>query len=36
MPSLINRSGRPDWSIDQDWGGYTREEHGLWRTLFAR
>jgi phenylalanine-4-hydroxylase len=36
MAALVNRSGRPDWSIDQDWNGYTKEEHGIWRTLFAR
>ena len=36
MATLVNRSGRPDWSIDQDWPGYAREEHGIWRTLFAR
>ncbi|MFP5475583.1 MAG: phenylalanine 4-monooxygenase [Gammaproteobacteria bacterium] len=27
---------RPDWTIDQDWGRYTAEEHGVWRTLFER
>jgi phenylalanine-4-hydroxylase len=36
MATLVNRSGRPDWSIDQDWAGYGKEEHGIWRTLFAR
>ena len=36
MPTLVNRSGRPDWSIDQDWAAYTKEQHGIWRTLFAR
>ncbi len=36
MATLVNRSGRPDWSIDQDWAAYTKEEHGIWRTLFAR
>jgi phenylalanine-4-hydroxylase len=36
MAPLVNRSGRPDWSIDQDWAGYAKEEHGIWRTLFAR
>lgn len=36
MATLVNRSGRPDWSIDQDWAGYAQEEHGIWRTLFAR
>lgn len=27
---------RPDWTIDQDWGRYSAEEHGVWRTLFER
>jgi phenylalanine-4-hydroxylase len=36
MPTLVNRSGRPDWAIEQDWSAYTAEEHGIWRTLFAR
>lgn len=36
MPTLVNRSGRPDWAVAQDWSGYTAAEHGLWRTLFAR
>lgn len=27
---------RPDWTIDQGWDGYTAEEHGVWRTLYAR
>ncbi len=36
MAALVNRSGRPDWSIDQNWEGYSKEEHGTWRTLFAR
>jgi len=36
MAALVNRSGRPDWSIEQDWAAYKKEEHGIWRTLFAR
>lgn len=27
---------RPDWTIDQGWAHYTKEEHGVWRTLFER
>lgn len=27
---------RPDWTIDQGWADYTREEHAVWRTLFER
>ncbi len=27
---------RPDWTIDQGWAHYTREEHAVWRTLFER
>lgn len=27
---------RPDWTIDQGWANYTKEEHGVWRTLFER
>lgn len=30
------RPERPDWTIDQGWERYTREEHGVWRTLFER
>lgn len=26
----------PDWTIPQDWAGYTAEEHATWDTLFAR
>jgi phenylalanine-4-hydroxylase len=36
MAALANPSGRPDWSIDQDWAAYKPEEHAIWRTLFAR
>jgi phenylalanine-4-hydroxylase len=25
-----------DWTIPQDWGAYTRAEHGMWDRLFAR
>ncbi|MDZ7865466.1 phenylalanine 4-monooxygenase [Acidovorax sp.] len=27
---------RPDWTIDQGWANYTKEEHAVWRTLFER
>ena len=27
---------RADWTIDQDWHAYTAEEHGTWKTLYAR
>lgn len=27
---------RPDWTIDQGWAHYTKEEHGVWRSLFER
>ena len=27
---------RADFTIDQDWQGYSDEEHAIWRTLFAR
>lgn len=27
---------RPDFTIDQNWSGYTRAEHDVWRTLYAR
>lgn len=27
---------RPDWTIDQDWGHYTDEEHDRWRRLYRR
>jgi phenylalanine-4-hydroxylase len=27
---------RPDWTIDQGWSRYTREEHAVWKTLFER
>ncbi len=26
----------PDWTVTQDMGAYTREDHALWRTLFER
>ncbi len=27
---------RPDHTVDQDWEGYSPEEHDLWRRLYAR
>jgi len=27
---------RPDWTIDQGWERYTQQEHGVWKTLYAR
>jgi phenylalanine-4-hydroxylase len=27
---------RADYTIDQDWGHYTPEDHSTWRTLYAR
>jgi phenylalanine-4-hydroxylase len=27
---------RADYTIEQDWAGYSAEEHGIWRTLFHR
>ena len=27
---------RPDWTIDQDWDGYTAAEHRTWLTLYER
>ena len=27
---------RPDWTIDQDWAGYTPAEHEVWLTLYER
>ncbi|HEV3178547.1 MAG TPA: phenylalanine 4-monooxygenase [Stellaceae bacterium] len=29
-------SPRADFTISQDWGAYTAEEHDIWRTLFHR
>jgi phenylalanine-4-hydroxylase len=26
----------PDWTISQNWGAFTSDEHGMWDTLFAR
>jgi phenylalanine-4-hydroxylase len=37
--ALAGESGRPeraDWTIDQGWERYAKEEHGVWRTLFER
>jgi phenylalanine-4-hydroxylase len=37
---LAAASGQPpergDWTIDQGWGRYTAEEHGVWKSLFER
>ena len=30
------RPERADWTIDQNWEGYTQEEHAVWKTLFER
>jgi len=30
------RPGRPDWTIDQGWDRYTKQDHAVWRTLFER
>jgi len=27
---------RPDYTVDQDWAGYTADEHALWRRLYQR
>ena len=27
---------RPDWTIDQDWAGYTARDHQVWITLYER
>lgn len=27
---------RPDYTVDQEWSGYTEEEHTLWRRLYRR
>ena len=27
---------RPDYTVDQEWEGYSPEEHDLWRRLYAR
>jgi len=27
---------RPDYTVDQDWDGYTAAQHDLWRRLYAR
>jgi phenylalanine-4-hydroxylase len=28
--------GAPDWTVPQNWGDYTAEDHATWDTLFAR
>jgi phenylalanine-4-hydroxylase len=33
---LKPREAADDWTIPQDWGAYTRDEHALWDRLFAR
>ena len=30
------RPDNPDWTIDQGWGRYTVQDHGVWKTLFER
>ena len=30
------RPGRADWTIDQNWAGYSEAQHAVWRTLFER
>lgn len=27
---------RPDWTIDQNWAGYTAADHRVWQTLYRR
>ena len=27
---------KPDYTVDQEWQGYTPEQHELWRRLYAR
>lgn len=34
MPTLVNRSGRPDWAIEQDWSGYI-EEPDVFHDIFG-
>lgn len=39
MPVEIHRdtaAQKPDFTVDQNWGAYTPEEHATWRTLFTR
>ena len=37
MTARIHRtSSRDDFVIDQDWAGYTAEEHDIWDTLYRR
>jgi phenylalanine-4-hydroxylase len=35
-PKLPPPGARPDWTIDQDWAGYTADEHRVWDTLYER
>jgi phenylalanine-4-hydroxylase len=30
------RPKRADWTVDQDWDGYSAEEHAVWRQLYER
>ncbi|HSS26512.1 MAG TPA: hypothetical protein VLL50_01030, partial [Usitatibacter sp.] len=30
------RRMRPDYTVDQEWDAYSREEHELWRRLYQR
>ena len=34
--SMIGSYEAPDFTIEQDWGGYSEEEHAVWRLLFQR
>lgn len=41
MPTLANYRAthpkvRDDFTIDQNWAGYSQDEHAVWRTLYAR
>ena len=36
VPTQLPPRARSDWTIPQDWGRYTAEEHAVWDTLFAR
>ncbi|MCP1470488.1 phenylalanine-4-hydroxylase [Sphingobium sp. OAS761] len=33
---LLPPGAAPDWTIPQDWGSYTAQEHAVWDRLFAR
>ena len=32
----VRKDPTADFAIEQDWGGYTEEEHAIWRLLFDR